>query len=107
MHNLTTPHRKEGSTTTAHRGQPRSGSYFDESGREGNGPIAHRAQPRSMSYFDDFFRLRKGTAMRAARNGQLRAVFRRGRGGIHAYAFPEDGDDWFRRGLPTEPQVTP
>ena len=65
----------------------------------------HRAQPRPMAYFDDFFRLRKGSAMRAARAGLLRAVFRRGRGGMQAWAYPEDGDDWFARGLPTE--VTP
>ena len=62
----------------------------------------HRSPPRPMGYFDDFFRLRKGTSIRAARNGQLKAVFRRGRGGIQAWAFPEDGDDWFARGLPIE-----
>lgn len=106
MNTVNTPNRQEGATTTAHRAQHRSASYFDESGRAGNGPIwRHRAEPRSMSYFDDFFRLRKGTSMRAARAGLLKAVFRRGRGGMQAWAYPEDGDDWFARGLPTE--VTP
>ena len=65
----------------------------------------HRSPPRAMSYYDDFFHLRKGTAIRAARNGQLKAVFRRGRGGMQAWAFPEDGDDWFARGLPISPSV--
>jgi hypothetical protein len=83
MNTAITPHRQEGTTTTA-----------------------HRAEPRSMSYFDGFYRLRKGTAMRAARNRQLKAVFRRGRGGMQAWAFPEDGDDWFNRGLLTEPGET-
>ena len=65
----------------------------------------HRPPPRAMSYYDDFFHLRKGTSIQAARNGQLKAVFRRGRGGVQAWAFPEDGDDWFARGLPIEQSV--
>jgi hypothetical protein len=70
--------------------------------QKGPSSTAHRSPPRSMSYFDDFYRCRKGTAMKAARAGLLKAVFRRGRGGIQAFAFPEDGDEWFARGLPIE-----
>lgn len=63
----------------------------------------HRVFPRPMSYFFDFFHLRKGTSILAARNGQLKMVFRRGRGGIQAGAF--DGDDCFLRGPPIEQLV--
>lgn len=59
--------------------------------------------PAPVSHLDQRYRARKGTAMAAARSGTLKAFFRKGRGGLQAWVFQEDAEDWLRRGMPTEP----
>jgi hypothetical protein len=73
--------------------------------QEGTAITAHRAPPRAMSYYDDFFHLRKGTAIRAARNGQLKVIFCRRRCGQICWTLPHSAEICFLTGVPTEPEM--
>lgn len=65
-------------------------------------PLTEIPRPIPASRLDSHYRLRKGSALRAARAGLLAAVFRRGRGGQQCYVLPASAEKWFLDGLPTE-----
>ena len=66
--------------------------------------IPELAHPIPASKLDSHYRLRKGSANRAARAGLLVAVFRRGRGGQQCWVLPASAEKWFLDGLPTPPE---
>ena len=62
-------------------------------------------RPYPACFWESHYCKRKGSASRAARNGLVKATFRKGRGGIQVWIFEDDALAWYQAGMPTEPEV--